>query len=53
LFIHDGEPALDVFHHPYAYAAMRQHRTSGPCAARRGLAGRATQPSTARGSVVA
>jgi hypothetical protein len=25
--VHDGEPALDVFHHPYAYAAMRQYRT--------------------------
>ena len=53
LFIHDGEPALDVFHHPYAYRAMRQHRTNGPCAPRRGLAGSATQPSATRGPVVA
>jgi len=53
LFIHDGEPALDVFHHPYAYAAMRQHRTNGRCAPRRGLAGSATQPPAARGPAVA
>jgi hypothetical protein len=24
--IHDGESALDVFHHPYAYAAMHHRR---------------------------
>jgi hypothetical protein len=44
LTILDGEPAFDVFHHPYAYAAMRQHRTNDSCAARSGLAGSATEP---------
>ena len=39
LFIHDGESALDVFHHPYAYAAMRQHDNGNPCAARRAESG--------------
>ncbi len=24
--VHEGERALDVFHHPYAYAAPPQHR---------------------------
>jgi hypothetical protein len=28
--IPDGEPALDAFHHPYAYAAMR-HPASSAC----------------------
>jgi hypothetical protein len=26
--IHEGEPALDAFHHPYAYAAMRAQGTA-------------------------
>jgi hypothetical protein len=25
--IHKGEPALEAFYHPYAYAAMRHHGT--------------------------
>ncbi|MBV9415856.1 MAG: hypothetical protein JO363_12820, partial [Solirubrobacterales bacterium] len=29
----DGQPALDVFQHPYAYATMRQRDTGNPCAA--------------------
>ena len=53
VLVPEGARALDVFHHPYAYAAMRQHRTNGPCGARRGLAGSATQPSATRGPVVA
>jgi hypothetical protein len=28
--IHPGEPPLDVFHHPFAYAASRDHRTAKP-----------------------
>jgi hypothetical protein len=28
--LHDGERGLDVFHHPYAYAASRRHRASKP-----------------------
>jgi hypothetical protein len=28
--IHDCERALDVFHHPYAYAASQRHRASEP-----------------------
>ena len=31
--IHPGERALDVFRHPYAYAAARDHRTGTPSAA--------------------
>ena len=53
LFIHDGESALDVFHHPYAYAAMRPHRTDSRCAERPGLPRSASQPSAARGHAVA
>jgi hypothetical protein len=30
LAIHPGQPALDVFHHPFAYAAGRDHRTGNP-----------------------
>ena len=30
--IHPGERALDVFRHPYAYAAARNHRTGTPSA---------------------
>ena len=37
--VRDGQPALDVFRHPYAYAAMRQHDTGNPCAARRAESG--------------
>ncbi|MBV8998177.1 MAG: hypothetical protein JO304_03895 [Solirubrobacterales bacterium] len=28
--IRDGERALDVFHHPYAYATSRRHGASEP-----------------------
>jgi len=28
--LHDGERALDVFHHPYAYAASRRDGASEP-----------------------
>ena len=45
--VHDGQPALDVFQHPYAYAAMRQHDTGNPCAAGRAESG--TQPAGAGG----
>ena len=34
-----GQPALDVFQHPYAYAAMRQHDNGNLCAARRAESG--------------
>jgi len=37
--VRDGQPALDVFQHPYAYAAMRQHDTGNPCAACRAESG--------------
>jgi hypothetical protein len=35
LVVHDGEYALDVFHHPYAYAANRRiaHEDALPVAA--------------------
>ena len=49
--VHDGQPVLDVFQHPYAYAAMRQHDTGNPCAAGRAESG--TQPAGARGSALA
>jgi hypothetical protein len=53
LRIYDGESALDVFRHPYAYAAMRPHRAANSCAARPGLAGSETQPAGARGPAAA
>ena len=37
--VRDGQPALDVFQHPYAYAAMRQHDNGNLCAARRAESG--------------
>ena len=49
--VHDGQPALDVFQHPYAYAAMRQLRTDNPCAA--GQAKNGTQPAGAGGPSLA
>lgn len=49
--VHDGQPALDVFQHPYAYAAMRQHDTGNPCAAGRAESG--TQPAGAGGPSLA
>ena len=51
LRVDDGQPALDVFHHPYAYAAMRQHDTANPCAARRVESG--TRPAGAGGPALA
>jgi hypothetical protein len=32
LEVRSGESALDVFHHPYAYAAWRGIETGGPAA---------------------
>jgi hypothetical protein len=32
LEVRDGEQALDVFHHPYAYAALRGIDTTPPAA---------------------
>jgi hypothetical protein len=29
----DDDRPLDVFHHPYAYAAARRHRSDGSCPA--------------------
>ena len=49
--VHDGQPALDVFQHPYAYAAMRQHDTGNPCAAGRTESG--THPAGAGGPALA
>jgi hypothetical protein len=49
--VHDGQLALDVFQHPYAYAAMRQHHTDNPCAARQAKNG--TQPAGAGGPSLA
>jgi hypothetical protein len=51
LRVHDGQPALDVFQHPYAYAAMRQHDTGNPSAAGRAESG--TQPAGAGGPALA
>jgi hypothetical protein len=33
LAIHDGDPALDVFYHPYAYAACRSDTGDAPTGA--------------------
>lgn len=30
--VRDGEPPLDVFHHPYAYAESLKGGAGGPCA---------------------
>jgi hypothetical protein len=49
--VHDGQSALDVFRHPYAYAAMLQHHAGNPCAARRAEIG--TQPAGAGGPALA
>jgi hypothetical protein len=49
--VHDGQPALDVFQHPYAYAAMRGHDTGKTCAAGRAESG--TQPAGAGGPALA
>jgi hypothetical protein len=49
--VHDGQPALDVFHHPYAYAAMRQHDMGNPCAV--GWAESGTQPAGVGGPALA
>jgi hypothetical protein len=32
LIVRDGERALDVFHHPYAYAGLRHENVGGPFA---------------------
>jgi hypothetical protein len=44
--VHNGESALDVFHHPYAYAAMRDNAPPSPAPRRPAPQSPRSEPAT-------